>query len=83
MKALLGHSEPMVIPRYLGRRGHPIWFAASLIPEFLELDSSQSARVVLERHASEIRYVDVEDASILDDVDDPEAYRRLVGAAET
>jgi len=74
---LLGHAEPVVIPRYQGRRGHPVWFAAALIPEFLALDASQSARTVLERRAGEIRYVDVDDPSILDDVDDAEAYRRL------
>jgi molybdenum cofactor cytidylyltransferase len=77
IRELLGHRAPVVIPRYQGRRGHPIWFSPALIPEFLSLDASQSARTVLERHAAEIRYVDLDDASILDDVDDPKAYRRL------
>ncbi len=78
---LLLHETALVaIPRYRGRRGHPIYFSQALIPEFLAVDPAASARVVLERHAAEIRYVDVEDAGILDDVDDPEAYRRLTGA---
>jgi molybdenum cofactor cytidylyltransferase len=67
----------LAIPRYAGRRGHPLFFSRELAAEFLALDPAASARVVLERHAAEIRYVDVDDPGILDDVDDPEAYRRL------
>jgi molybdenum cofactor cytidylyltransferase len=74
---LLAESAPVAIPRYRGRRGHPIYFSRALVPEFLALDSESSAKAVLQRHAVDIRDVDVEDPGILDDVDDPEAYRRL------
>ena len=74
---LLREPGAVVIPRYAGRRGHPIYFTQALVPEFLALDSGSSARVVLERHAAEIRSLDVDDPGILDDVDDPEAYLRL------
>ena len=36
------------------------------------------ARAVTHRHASEIRYIDVVDPGILDDIDEPEAYHRLL-----
>ena len=74
---LLAEPARVAIPRCRNRRGHPIFFSSALIPEFLALDSASSAKTVLERHAAHIRYVDVEDPGILDDVDDPEAYRRL------
>lgn len=74
---LLEQDVPLAIPRYAGRRGHPIYFSREIAAEFLALDSSSTARAVLERHAAAIRYVDVDDAGILDDVDDPEQYRRL------
>jgi molybdenum cofactor cytidylyltransferase len=67
----------LVIPRHDGRRGHPVCAANTLTPEFLALPVAGLASAVVHRHVSETRYVDVEDAGILADVDDPEAYRRL------
>ena len=78
IEALLAAAAPIAIPRYRGRRGHPVFFSHALAPEFLALDAEASARVVLERHAAEIRYVDVDDPGILSDVDDPDAYRRFL-----
>ena len=47
-------SALLRIPRYAGRRGHPIWFPA-LIPEFLALPAGSSAREVVNRHESRDR----------------------------
>ncbi len=66
------------IPRYGGRRGHPVFFSKHLVPEFLALAHSSSAKDVIGRHAGEVFYLDVDDPGVLADVDDPEAYRRLV-----
>jgi molybdenum cofactor cytidylyltransferase len=77
---LLEAPRPLLaIPRYAGRRGHPLFFARELIPEFLALPADSSARDVLQKHSEGIRYVDVQDPGILDDIDDPETYRRLAG----
>lgn len=73
-----GTRAPLRIPRCGGRRGHPIWFAKSLIPEFLALPAGSPAKDIVTRHAGEIAYLDVDDPGILADVDDPEAYRRLL-----
>ncbi len=35
------------VPRYRGRRGHPIWFRRELIPEFLALPETGAARDVV------------------------------------
>ena len=74
----------LVIPRVrIGaevKRGHPVCAARKLIGEFLALPADAQAKDVVHRHIGETRYVDVEDAGILADVDDPEAYRRLAGA---
>jgi molybdenum cofactor cytidylyltransferase len=75
-------SDLVRIPRFDGRRGHPIWFSNQLIPEFLKLPPTASARDVVDGHAGEIRYVDVDDPGILADIDDPAAYARLIGAGE-
>ena len=55
-------------------------FSRRLIPEFLALSGDDQAPTVIRRHSAEIEYIDVSDPGILDDVDDPEAYRRLIGS---
>jgi CTP:molybdopterin cytidylyltransferase MocA len=67
------------VPRYHGRRGHPIWFSRELIPEFLALAETGAARDVVRGHAAETEFLDVDDPGILADIDDPEAYRGLTG----
>jgi molybdenum cofactor cytidylyltransferase len=69
---------PLRIPRFKGRRGHPIRISRSLIPEFLALPAACSAKDVITQHAREIAYIDVDDPGILTDVDDPAAYQRLI-----
>lgn len=78
---LIDSGATVAIPQYLGRHGHPVLFSRSLISEFLALAPDDQARTVLHRHAGETRYIDVPDAGILDDIDDPEAYRRLLASA--
>jgi molybdenum cofactor cytidylyltransferase len=75
---LIASGALIAIPQYLRRHGHPVLFSRSLIKEFLALPPDSQARAVTHRHASEIRYIDVADAGILDDIDDPEAYQRLL-----
>jgi len=67
------------IPRFDGRRGHPIWFTKSLIAEFLALPVTAAARDVVTRHEGEIAYIEVNDPGILADVDDRAGYQRLLG----
>jgi len=69
------------VPRYGGRRGHPIWFSSELIPEFLKAPVGSSARDVVQRHEAETDFIDVDDDGVLADIDDPDAYRSLIGAA--
>jgi len=86
IEALTGDSgadDPLPrlrVPRYKGKRGHPIWFSSSLITEFLALPEDGAARDVVRAHADHTEFLDVDDAGVLADIDDPEAYRVLVGA---
>lgn len=77
--AAVGKAK-LAIPRYKGRRGHPLFFSRELVPDFLALPPDSAARIVIERNAAAVQYIDVDDAGILDDVDDPGAYRRLNSA---
>lgn len=68
------------VPRYRGRRGHPIWFSRELTPEFLVLPESGAARDVVRLHAGRTAFLDLDDPGIVADIDDPAAYRSLIGA---
>ena len=79
--AVLAHADaPVCVPRYLGKRGHPILFSRSLIGEFLALPPTGAAREVVRAHADETVFLDLNDPGIVADVDDPAAYRALIGA---
>jgi len=80
--ALVGprDARPLVrVPRYRGRRGHPVWFSRELIGEFLALGDDGAARDVMAAHAGETEYLDIDDAGIVADIDDPASYRGLLG----
>ena len=70
-------GELLRIPRYGGRRGHPVLVARDLFPEFLVQPSTAQAREIVRRHESDIQYVDVNDPGILTDVDTPADYEQL------
>lgn len=70
-------ATQFVIPRQGGKRGHPVLAARSVAADFLSLRPTAEAREVVHAHVDRTEYVDVEDAGIFTDIDDPAAYRRL------
>ncbi|MDQ2899126.1 MAG: nucleotidyltransferase family protein [Acidobacteriota bacterium] len=81
LRELLADSHALLaIPVYGGRKGHPIFFRAELIPEFLALPPEGQAREVVRRYLDKTAYVPVSDPGILDDIDDPAAYEALLKA---
>lgn len=79
--ALLAPERPFLrVPRFEGRRGHPVWFSRALIAEFLAMPADGVARDIVYRHAAETEYLDVNDPGIVADIDDPAAYQALIGA---
>jgi molybdenum cofactor cytidylyltransferase len=72
-----GPSTLLVIPRQSGRRGHPVFAARAIADELLALPPTAEAREVVHAHVERTEYVDVDDAGIFTDIDDPEGYRRL------
>lgn len=80
IRALLTGGGHVRVPRFDGRRGHPIWFSRDLIPEFLAIPPGGAARDVVRAHASETEFLDTNDPGILADIDDPAAYGALIGA---
>jgi molybdenum cofactor cytidylyltransferase len=70
-------GTPFVIPKFEGKRGHPVCAAASTIVEFLALPPTAETRAIVNKHADEIAYLDVDDPGILADIDTREAYKEM------
>ena len=78
--SLLSAPLPLLrVPRYQGRRGHPIWFSRELIPEFLALGNDGAARDVVRRHRDGTEFLDLDDPGIVADIDDRADYAALLG----
>lgn len=71
---------PAVVPAFAERRGHPVVWGAALFEELLtsEAATRHGARAVLQAHAAEITQVAVDDPAVIDDLNTPEDYERLV-----
>ena len=67
----------VAMPRYQGRRGHPVLISQTVVRELLALPVDGAARDVIRSHNDGVRYVDVNDPAILMDVDTPEDYHAL------
>jgi CTP:molybdopterin cytidylyltransferase MocA len=78
IEAFRGGGHPVVVPVFEGGRGHPVLFAAALVPELLSADPAVGARAVVHAHADRLELA-VPDPGVGADVDTPEDYRRIFG----
>lgn len=67
-----------VAPYYNGQRGHPLLFDRRAWPQLLALPAAANPRAALEALPPPER-VAVDDASVLHDMDTPEAYAQAIG----
>ena len=70
-----GRRANLIVPSFERRRGHPWLVGRPLWNELLGLRAPQSPRDLLNRHADEIQYVEVDTPSILADLDTPQDYQ--------
>jgi len=75
-------SKLLVIPRFAGKRGHPVFATLAIAAELSALPLTAKARDVIHSHVADTLYIDVNDSRILADIDDREAYRRLSEASQ-
>ena len=68
----------IVVPRYHGKRGHPVIFSRALFAELLNAPLDQGAKAVVNAHRDETLEIETDDAGIAVDIDTPELYRQLV-----
>ena len=70
----------VVIPTFGERRGHPVIWGSGLFDELLNSPEAtrEGARAVLHKHETAIVAVPVDDPAVIDQVNTPEDYERLV-----
>jgi molybdenum cofactor cytidylyltransferase len=66
---------PAVVPRFGAQRGEPVIWDQAL---FAELAEARAGGAVLDRHASELISLSVDDPAVIDGIETPEDYERLV-----
>ncbi len=77
---LLNRFDPgtIVIPRYEMKKGHPVVLDRRIFGECLTFEGEKILYGVIQRHAGQIRFVDVADEGVLLDIDTRSDYERLV-----
>lgn len=74
------YEKRISVPTYEGKHGHPIIISRELEDEIMKLDESDpdGLKVLINAHRHEIQEVPVDSSAVLDDIDLPEDYTRLV-----
>ena len=70
-------SHWAVVPEFHGKHGHPIVVGAEMIDCFLKAGSAATAREVEHANQDRIRYLAVDDANVVANVNTPEEFERL------
>ena len=70
----------VVVPTFAERRGHPVIWGSGLFADLLESKSAtrEGARAVLHAHERQVVSVPVDDPAVIDQVNTPGDYERLV-----
>ena len=69
----------IVVPRYKGRRGHPVLFSSGLFAELLNTPLEQGAKAVVHAHRDETLEIETDYEGVIIDIDTPEEYRQFLG----
>jgi molybdenum cofactor cytidylyltransferase len=65
-------GAPLAVPRWQGRRGHPVGFSHVLGPDLVALSGDVGAKAVLQAYLELAHIIDCDDPGILQDIDKPE-----------
>ena len=74
-------GKGIVIPTFSGRRGHPVYLSRQYYDQVLGLNESRGLNVVTGSHPADTLEVPVAEPAVLEDMDTPADYARLLGGA--
>jgi len=72
------HDQPIVVPTFRGRRGHPLIFGRELFSELINAPLDRGAVSVVRKHQEDVLSIEVEEEGVLIDIDTPESYQEYV-----
>ena len=72
-------GKGIVIPTFSGRRGHPVYLSRRYYDPILGLDESLGLNAVTRSHPADTLEVPVAEPAVLEDMDTPDDYARLLG----
>lgn len=70
----------IVVPRYRGKRGHPVIFSKDLFAELLSTPLEEGAKGVVHAHRADILEMETDQAGVTVDIDTQEEYRKFIGS---
>jgi molybdenum cofactor cytidylyltransferase len=71
-------DRAIVLPKFRGKRGHPVIFAARLYAELLDAPTEAGARAVVWAHPDEVLEVPTKEEGVVMNLNDPEVLRRAL-----
>ena len=75
IRAFSGRPGAIIVPRYMGRNGHPTLFPRALLEE---IGTNPTLRDIIGKHPDKVYRLDVDDSGIVLDMDTPEDYREVL-----
>ena len=76
IQASIASPGRIIVPRHVGRRGHPLLLPWPWAREIPQLPTGVGVNALLAEHGDEIDNVTIDDPELLDDLDTPDDYRR-------
>ena len=71
----------MTIPTYRGKGGHPIILSGAVLPEVMKIEEeTQGLLAVVRQHADETDRFEIDDSSLVWDLNTPEQYEQALDA---
>ncbi len=64
-------NNPVVVPEYRGRPGHPVGFHRQFFAELSELHADEGGKKILQRHPDKVERLVVGDPGVIKDIDTP------------
>jgi len=70
-------GSPVVAPVYNGKRGNPVLFDRSLIPELLSASGDQGGRKIVEKYTDRVAVIEIDSAIVGIDIDTWDDYQKM------
>jgi molybdenum cofactor cytidylyltransferase len=80
IESFYASGKLIVVPRYQGKRGHPVLLSRKLFSELLSAPIEHGAKAVVNAHAADTLEMDAPDEGVTIDIDTPDEYSQHVKA---